>query len=162
DGKTADGKSVGDKDAGGKDTGKKDQAYWAGRMKSAQEAVDRDSTLADAMQSRINALTADFVNRDDPAQRTAIERDRQRAVTELRLTDGDGFGVLRAAKEIDPQMPVIVMTAFGSIQDAVAAMKEGAMDFLAKPVDPEHLLLLVERALMQRRLTTENILLKEE
>ena len=54
------------------------------------------------------------------------------------------------------------MTAFGSIQDAVAAMKEGALDFLAKPVDPDHLLLLVERALAQRRLATENILLKEE
>jgi hypothetical protein len=62
---------------------KKDQAYWSGRMKSAQDAIDRDSTLADAMQSRINALTTDFVNRDDPAQRAGIERDRQRALSEL-------------------------------------------------------------------------------
>ncbi|HEY7290899.1 MAG TPA: sigma-54 dependent transcriptional regulator [Vicinamibacterales bacterium] len=83
-------------------------------------------------------------------------------LSDLRLPDGDGFGVLRAAKELDPEIPVIVMTAFGSIQDAVAAMKEGALDFLAKPVDPEHLLLLVERALVQRRMATENILLKEE
>ena len=83
-------------------------------------------------------------------------------LSDLRLPDGDGFGVLRASKELDPELPVIVMTAFGSIQDAVAAMKEGALDFLAKPVDPEHLLLLVERALVQRRLATENILLKEE
>ena len=54
------------------------------------------------------------------------------------------------------------MTAYGSIQDAVAAMKEGALDFLAKPVDPDHLLLLVDRALAQRRLVTEYLLLKEE
>jgi DNA-binding NtrC family response regulator len=54
------------------------------------------------------------------------------------------------------------MTAYGSIQDAVAAMKEGALDFLAKPVDPDHLLLIVERALAQRRLATENMLLKAE
>jgi len=54
------------------------------------------------------------------------------------------------------------MTAFGSIQDAVAAMKEGALDFLAKPVDPDHLLLLVERALSQRRLANENMILKAE
>ena len=54
------------------------------------------------------------------------------------------------------------MTAFGSIQDAVAAMKEGALDFLAKPVDPDHLLLMVERALAQRRLATENMILKDE
>jgi DNA-binding NtrC family response regulator len=83
-------------------------------------------------------------------------------LSDLRLPEGDGFGVLRAAKELDPEMPVIVMTAFGSIQDAVAAMKEGALDFLAKPVDPDYLLLMVERALSQRRLATENILLKEE
>jgi DNA-binding NtrC family response regulator len=54
------------------------------------------------------------------------------------------------------------MTAYGSIQDAVRAMKDGALDFLAKPVDPDHLLLLVERALAQRRMVTENVLLKEE
>ena len=83
-------------------------------------------------------------------------------LSDLRLSEGDGFGVLRAAKELDPDLPVIVMTAYGSIQDAVAAMREGALDFLAKPVDPDHLLLLVERALSQRRVTTENILLKEE
>jgi DNA-binding NtrC family response regulator len=83
-------------------------------------------------------------------------------LSDLRLTEGDGFGVLRAAKDADPELPVIVMTAFGSIQDAVAAMKEGALDFLAKPVDPEHLLLMVERALAQRRLATENLILREE
>ncbi len=83
-------------------------------------------------------------------------------LSDLRLTEGDGFGVLRAAKELDPELPVVVMTAYGSIEDAVEAMKEGALDFLAKPVDPDHLLLLVERALSQRRLITENILLKEE
>ena len=49
------------------------------------------------------------------------------------LPEGDGFGVLRASKELDPHLPVIVMTAYGSIQDAVAAMKEGALDFLGRP-----------------------------
>ncbi|HEY6360696.1 MAG TPA: sigma-54 dependent transcriptional regulator [Vicinamibacterales bacterium] len=83
-------------------------------------------------------------------------------LTDLKLPEGDGFGVLRAAKELDAQVPVVVMTAYGSIQDAVLAMKEGAMDFLAKPVDPDHLLLLVERAIAQRRMHTEYILLKEE
>jgi DNA-binding NtrC family response regulator len=83
-------------------------------------------------------------------------------LSDLRLPAGDGFGVLRAAKELDSDIPVIVMTAYGSIEDAVAAMKEGALDFLAKPVDPDHLLLLVARALEQRRIQTENLLLKEE
>jgi hypothetical protein len=74
DSKAADGKG---------DKSKKDQAYWAERMKAARDAVDRDATLADAMQSRLNALATDFANRDDPAQRTAIERERQKASAEL-------------------------------------------------------------------------------
>ena len=83
-------------------------------------------------------------------------------LTDLKLPTGDGFGVLRAAKELDPELQVIVMTAYGSIQDAVTAMREGAMDFLAKPVDPDHLLLMVERAIAQRRILTDLFLLKEE
>ena len=83
-------------------------------------------------------------------------------LTDLKLPVGDGLGVLRAAKELDPELQVVVMTAYGSIQDAVQAMKEGAMDFLAKPVDPDHLILMVERAIAQRRILTEYILLKEE
>src|SRR5215471_13340197 len=101
--------------------------------------------------------------RDQPEAEAALQSSRPAVVlSDLRLPEGDGFGVLRASKEFDADIPVIVMTAFGSIQDAVAAMKEGALDFLAKPVDPDHLLLMVERALAQRRLSTENLLLKEE
>src|SRR5437764_7026469 len=101
--------------------------------------------------------------RDQPEAETALLASHPAVVlSDLRLTNGDGFGVLRAAKEQDPELPVIVMTAFGSMQDAVAAMKEGALDFLAKPVDPDHLLLMVERALAQRRLATENLILKAE
>jgi DNA-binding NtrC family response regulator len=83
-------------------------------------------------------------------------------LSDLRLPAGDGLGVIRAAKEYDPELPVIVMTAFGGVQDAVSAMKQGALDFLAKPVDPDHLLLLVERALARRNLVAEYLLLKEE
>ena len=101
--------------------------------------------------------------RDQGEAMRAMQQDRPALVlTDLRLPEGDGFGVLRAAKELDPELPVIVMTAYGSIQDAVAAMKEGALDFLAKPVDPDHLMLMVDRALTQRRVMTEYILLKEE
>jgi DNA-binding NtrC family response regulator len=100
--------------------------------------------------------------RDQPEAVLALQQRPAVVMTDLRLPEGDGFGVLRAAKELDGELPVVVMTAYGSIQDAVAAMKEGALDFLAKPVDPDHLLLLLERALAQRRLVTENILLKDE
>src|SRR5262249_1559177 len=61
----------------------KDRAYWSDRLKAVQEQLERDQTYAAALQSRINALTADFVNRDDPAQKGVIERDRLRAIAEL-------------------------------------------------------------------------------
>src|SRR4051812_18249047 len=83
-------------------------------------------------------------------------------LTDLRMPGGSGIDVLRAAKSADSDVPVIVMTAYGSIDEAVQAMKDGAHDFLQKPVDSNHLLLLVERALEQSRLRTENILLREE
>src|SRR6266545_764204 len=101
--------------------------------------------------------------RDEAEAIEQLQQSRPAVVlTDLKLPTGDGFGVLRAAKEFDPELQVIVMTAYGSIQDAVTAMKEGAMDFLAKPVDPDHLLLMVERAIAQRRMLTEYILLKQE
>jgi len=101
--------------------------------------------------------------RDEPEAVQQLQQARPVVVlTDLKLPVGDGFGVLRAAKELDPELQVVVMTAYGSIQDAVTAMKEGAMDFLAKPIDPDHLLLMVERAMAQRRILTEYILLKEE
>ncbi|HXB57253.1 MAG TPA: sigma-54 dependent transcriptional regulator [Vicinamibacteria bacterium] len=83
-------------------------------------------------------------------------------LTDLRLPAGSGFEVLQAAKEVDPETPVMVMTAFGTVEEAVKAMKEGATDFLTKPVDTEHLLLLLDRAIDRRRVLTELILLKEE
>ena len=83
-------------------------------------------------------------------------------LTDLRLPAGSGFDVLAAAQESDPDMPVIVMTAFGTVEEAVRAMKDGATDFLTKPVDTEHLLLLLDRAIERRRLRTEYLLLKEE
>jgi hypothetical protein len=61
----------------------RDQTYWSGRMKDLQAALERNQTYLDALQSRINALTTDFVNRDDPAQRARIATDRDRAVAEF-------------------------------------------------------------------------------
>ncbi|HLM55274.1 MAG TPA: sigma-54 dependent transcriptional regulator [Pyrinomonadaceae bacterium] len=83
-------------------------------------------------------------------------------LTDLRMPHGSGLDVLRASKSADPEVPVVLMTGYGSIDEAVQAMKDGAHDFLQKPVDSNHLLLLVERALEQVRLRTENVLLREE
>jgi DNA-binding NtrC family response regulator len=83
-------------------------------------------------------------------------------LTDLRMPHGSGLDVLHAARAADPDVPVVVMTAYGSIDEAVQAMKDGAHDFLQKPVDSNYLLLLIGRALEQARLRTENILLREE
>ena len=100
---------------------------------------------------------------DARAALNEISRAPHRIVlTDLRMPNGSGIDVLHAARSADSDVPVIVMTAFGSIDEAVQAMKDGAHDFLQKPVDSNHLLLLVERALEQARLRTENILLREE
>ncbi len=83
-------------------------------------------------------------------------------LTDLRLPAGSGFDVLKAAREADAECPVLVMTAFGTVEEAVRAMKEGAVDFLTKPVDTDHLLLLMDRAIDRRRVLTELVLLKED
>lgn len=61
----------------------KDQAYWRGRIAEARNQLERTKTFMEAVQTRINALMTDFVNRDDPAQRAVIERERQKNVAEL-------------------------------------------------------------------------------
>lgn len=83
-------------------------------------------------------------------------------LTDLKLPKKDGIDILKAAKEENQLMPVIVMTAYGSVETAVTAMKEGAFDFITKPFDIDHLLMLIKRALETQRVLTENILLKEE
>ncbi|MBY0494028.1 MAG: hypothetical protein K2Y23_07415 [Cyanobacteria bacterium] len=61
----------------------KTQAYWQNRIKTARDQLQRTQLFADSLQTRINSLTTDFVNRDDPAQRAKIQTDRQQALGEL-------------------------------------------------------------------------------
>src|SRR5213594_2772474 len=81
-------------------------------------------------------------------------------VTDLKLPGKSGLEVLQAVKDANPMIPVVV-TAHGTIETAVKAVKEGAFDFLEKPVDPDHLLLIIGKALEARQLVTENLILKE-
>ncbi len=83
-------------------------------------------------------------------------------LTDLRLPSLSGIEILKIQKEIDDTIPVLLMTAYGTIEEAVEAMKQGAFDFVPKPVDISHLLLLISRAVEQRRLKLENMLLKED
>lgn len=80
-------------------------------------------------------------------------------VSDLQLPDIDGLSFFKRVKSSG--IPFIILTAFGSIEKAVEAIKEGAFDFIAKPVDPEYLLLIIEKALQSTRILRENIIFKE-
>ncbi len=101
-----------------------------------------------------------------PDGAAAIQKIRARryllVITDLKMPGASGLDVLRETKQADAAIPVLLLTAYGSVEEAVAAMKEGAFDFLQKPVDLEHFKLLVQRASRQQELLRENLLLREE
>lgn len=83
-------------------------------------------------------------------------------ITDLKMFGLDGLGVLRGAREAQPETEVIILTAYGTVDSAVEAMKRGAYDYLAKPMDPDRLALVVEKAVERQRIRAENQRLREE
>ena len=82
-------------------------------------------------------------------------------VTDMRMPGMDGLELLRQAKRLRPGMEVVVMTAYATVETAVSAMKEGAVDYLAKPFDKDELLLVVAKAVEQGDLRRQNRQLRE-
>src|ERR1700741_2550691 len=109
---------------------------------------------------------ADYSVEEAPDGNAAIDKIRARryllVLTDLKLPGSSGLDVLREARRVEPTLPVILVTAYGSVDEAVTAMKEGAFDFIQKPVDLDHLKLLLDRATKQQELLRENLLLREE
>jgi DNA-binding NtrC family response regulator len=133
-------------------------------MKRILIAEDKES-LAAMLRETIESegLEADVAPSGALATRWLAEGRRYLAVvTDLRLPGADGIAVLRQARESDPDVPVIVMTGFGTIENAVEAMKLGAYDFIQKPIDVDYLLLLLRRCREHRELRHENLLLRDE
>ncbi|MPZ09497.1 MAG: response regulator [Kiloniellaceae bacterium] len=83
-------------------------------------------------------------------------------VSDIKMPDMDGFALLRRALEIDPALPVVLVTGHGDVPLAVEAMRTGAYDFIEKPFDTAHLASVVARALEKRRLVLENRALRQE
>ncbi len=81
-------------------------------------------------------------------------------LTDLRMPGMTGLDLLAAAKEARPDIDVIVMTAYGSVEGAVQAMKNGAVDFITKPIDLDQLEIVLRRTLDRKRLVRENKVLK--
>jgi two-component system response regulator HydG len=112
-------------------------------LRSAGHAVEEAEDLAAAVR-RLQAEVFDVV------------------LTDLRMPNGDGMELLREVRRIAPETQVIVMTAYGTIESAVEAIRRGAYDFLAKPFKEDELLLRVSKALEKRRLLGEVSLLSGE
>ncbi len=98
--------------------------------------------------------------------RVAIEKGEGRSydvvLTDIKMLDVDGMQVLRAYRHKDPETIVIMMTAFGSIETAIGAIKEGAYDYVSKPFKLEEIKLTIHRALEQKRLLRENLQYRQE
>lgn len=83
-------------------------------------------------------------------------------ITDIKMPQTSGMDVLKFAKGLSPELPVILITAYGSIKQAIDALKAGALDYVVKPFDVEELKILVARGLEKVRLKQENILLKRD
>lgn len=101
------------------------------------------------------AVTATGDGQD--AVRILSENSFYAVLTDLKMPGVDGMDILAASKEVNPDMPVIVMTAYATVDSAVRAMKNGAYDYIQKPFDPDELVLMVKRAIDYRKLVDENI-----
>ncbi len=87
---------------------------------------------------------------------------RDLVIADVKMPGMDGIELLERCKKLDPELQVLVMTAYASIDTAVQAMKKGAFDYIVKPFNPEDVTQIIQRALKFKMLEQENILLKKE
>jgi DNA-binding NtrC family response regulator len=117
----------------------------------------RDSVCSTLKRASFEVLTAG----DGQAALELIARKRPDAVvTDLKMPGITGIDLLEKIRQIDDDLPVVLMTAFGTIETAVSAIKLGAFDYLTKPFEGDELIIAVKRAIEHRRLVRENALLK--
>jgi two-component system response regulator GlrR len=125
--------------------------------------VDDDKNLLDLIHMRLEASGYDVVAADheNKAKEAAAQQVFDVAVIDLQLVQQDGLSLMEELHPVLPDMPVIILTAHGSIESAVEAMKRGAFTYLTKPFDSRELILQIERAREKNQLTGEIHRLKE-
>ena len=117
----------------------------------------RDSVGATLQRAGYTVVAAS----DGETAASMVAKHRPAAViTDLKMPEMDGLALLSRLKQADDQLPVILMTAYGTVDDAVRAMKDGAFDFVQKPFEGDQLVMVVNRAVEHRRLVQENAALK--
>jgi len=119
--------------------------------------VDDDRNLLELIKMRLESLDYEVTAAKDEevAKQAVLGRAFDLAVIDLQLVHQDGISLMEELRLASPDMPVIILTAHGSIESAVEAMKRGAYTYLTKPFDARELTLHVERALENKRLTSE-------
>ncbi len=123
---------------------------------------DKDSMRNMLQQTLIEeGHRVDAVESGEKALELVQNKSYDLVLTDLKMPNMGGLEVLSGVKDVDADTSVIVMTAYGTIEDAVQAMRNGAYDFITKPFDTEHLCVLVNRAIENRRMVAENALLRE-
>ncbi len=125
--------------------------------------VDDDRNLLDLIHMRLETSGYDVVaaNHEEVAKEVANREVFDVAVIDLQLVKQDGLSLMEELHLIQPDMPVIILTAHGSIESAVEAMKRGAFNYLVKPFDSQELILQIERAREKSQMTGEIHRLKE-
>jgi DNA-binding NtrC family response regulator len=98
----------------------------------------------------------------EEALRLFKEKEVNLLLTDMKMPEKDGLSLLHEVKRLWPEIPVILITAYGTIESAVSAMKEGATDYLLKPIKMEEVELVIQRAFVQADLMVENRMLREE
>lgn len=126
--------------------------------------VDDDETIRRLLRDlfEANSHEVDEAADTQAATRMLKEREYEVVLTDLMLPDGDGLEVLRAARARPYEPEVLVITAYGTIDSAVEAVRTGAFDYLTKPISTQKLLLTVERAVERRSLRNEVTNLRRE
>lgn len=126
--------------------------------------VDDDSTHRRMLETVLGADGYATVGAADGRQAVArVQAERYDLVLmDIRMTGMDGMTALDQIQQLDPELPIVMMTAFSSISTAVEAMKAGAYDYLTKPLDTDELKMLVAKALRHHSLEKENLFLKEQ
>ena len=99
-------------------------------------------------------------NASDALTRLAEQR-WDAALVDIKMHGTDGIELQRRMHEVDPELIVIIMTGYASVETAVTALKNGAYDYVTKPLDPDEIAHLVKNALAHKRTTQENVLLRE-
>ncbi|MET0401804.1 MAG: sigma-54 dependent transcriptional regulator [Cystobacter sp.] len=130
-----------------------------GRVLVVDDHVEMARLLADALTDA--GYTVDMATSGQEAVSAVRGRVLDAVVCDLRMEKVDGFDVLAAVREADPTLPVLIMTAFGGVENAVEAMRRGATHYFTKPFRLDEVLLYVQRAIAERRLREENRALRQ-